>query len=100
MISFSDFLLEQYYYHGTSVANSETIDKDGLNPGKSKYDGKVYMSRNYGEAYKYGKIANNGKAPIVYKIHKDNLKPEHIHSDHSGIIEYKGHVSKEHISRA
>ena len=86
------------YYHGTTSMNAENIKKNGISPDNSKYAGKVYLTTNYGEASKYAKIASNGKPGKVLKIHSDNLKSEHIHSNNSGIIEYKGSIHPQHIS--
>lgn len=86
------------YYHGTSKENANKIKEHGINSLESKYDGKIYLTTNYAEASKYGKIASNGKPGIVLKIHSDALTPEHIHSSNSGIIEYKGNIHKDHIS--
>lgn len=98
MIPFSAFF-EEYYYHGTSHANAEHILKHGMDPSKSKYQSKLYMTKNHGEASKYAKFANNGKPGTVLKIHKDHIDPQHVHSDHSGIIEYKGKIESHKISR-
>ena len=100
MIPFIDFIVENYYYHGTSIDNAKSIEQHGLNPSKSLYDGKVYMTKNYGEASKYAKIASNGKFGVIYRVHKDHLDPKNIHNDHSGIIEYKGSIKKEHLIRS
>jgi hypothetical protein len=86
------------YYHGTSKENANRIKEQGINPSESKYGGKIYLTTNYAEASKYGKITSNGKPGIVLKIHSDALTPEHIHSNNSGIIEYKGNIHKDHIS--
>lgn len=98
MINFKD-LTENYYYHGTSPVNAEHILKHGLDPSKSKYSSKLYMTKNYGEASKYAKFSNNGKPGVVLKIHKDHINPEHIHSDTSGIIEYKGKIESNKIEK-
>ena len=95
MLSFKEFQ-EEYLYHGTSSSNASKIKKDGLDPSKSPFN-KVYLSRNYGESSKYSKITSNGKLGTVLKIHKDNLDPNHIHKDHSGVIEYTGKINPKHI---
>ena len=98
MISFKTFF-EEYYYHGTSPQNAENILKNGLDPSKSKYQSKLYLTKNYGEASKYSKFANNNKPGVVLKIHKKHLDPQHIHSDYSGIVEYKGPIDSSNISK-
>ena len=98
MLSFVS-LTEEYYYHGTSPANAEHILKHGMDPSKSKYQSKLYMTKNHGEASKYAKFSNNGKPGTVLKIHKSHIEPEHVHSDNSGIIEYKGNIEPHKISR-
>jgi len=91
-------IVEEYYYHGTSKENADHIIKHGLNTNNSKYDGKIYLTKNHGEAQKYGKIKSGGKTPVVLKVHKDHLSKDHIHSDYSGVVEYKGNLKPEHIS--
>lgn len=95
MLKFSQFS-EEYLYHGTSHENAAEIKKNGLDPSKSPFK-KVYLSRNHGESNKYSKIASNGKLGKVLKVHKDNLDPNHIHKDHSGVIEYTGKINPKHI---
>ena len=65
MDRFKDFVTENVYYHGTTPAVADHILKNGLDPSKSKYGNKLYLTTNHGEAHKYGKIANGNKPGVV-----------------------------------
>lgn len=96
MRSFKEYLLEEYYFHGTSHEQAENIKKHGLDPTKSLFSNKLYMTKSYQEAHKYSK--RKGKPGVVFKIHKSAIDPKHVHSDYSGIIEYTGKIEPKHIS--
>jgi RNA:NAD 2'-phosphotransferase (TPT1/KptA family) len=102
MKQFVDFIKEDddYYYHGTSHANADSILKHGLDTKKSVFSGKTYLTRSYMLANKYSK-SGAGKMGVVLKVKKSALKPEHtIHHDSSGVIEYTDHIHPDHISKA
>ncbi|AGS80945.1 hypothetical protein [Caulobacter phage Cr30] len=88
---------DDYYYHGTSYKNAENIMKYGLDPKKSLYSGKVYMTRNHGMAQKYSKDGK-GNLGVVLKIHKDAIHSNHIKANSAGIVEYGDHIHPRHIS--
>lgn len=96
--SFKTYLYEQYYYHGTSHENAQKILKSGTDNDKSLFDKKIYLTKNFGEAQKYSKIASGGKLGKVLKVHRSNLKDHEIHDEHSGIIQYSGKIKPEHFS--
>ena len=91
--------MEEYYFHGTSEENAEKILNSGINPETSKYQSTVYLTKNHGEASKYAKIASSKQRGVVLKIKRSNLKQDHVKSEHSGIMQYKGKIDKEHISK-
>ena len=99
MIRFRDFISEDYYYHGTTPANADRITSSGFDPSKSKYGGKLFLTRSHSEASKYGKIANGGKLGVVLRVHKKHLDPEHTKDGDTGIIQYGHKIEKDHISR-
>lgn len=100
MKSFIEFLTEDVYYHGTSHDRAKHIEAHGLDPSKSMYSGNLYLTKNYAEASKYSKIASNGKLGVVYRVHRHHLDPSKIHSEKSGIIQYKGQIKKEHLVKS
>lgn len=95
---FKEYITETWYYHGTSTKAAKEILKNGFN--KSLHNGKIFLTRNYMEANKYSKISNGGIVGVVLKIHKNHLNTTNIVNDHSGIIQYKGHINPKHISKA
>lgn len=99
MLSFKYFISEEYYYHGTTSSNEDSILKNGADPSKSKYNSKLYLTKSHREAYKYGKIASGGNIPTVLKIHKNDIEDKHIDSNNSGVIEYKGKIDATKFSR-
>lgn len=99
MISFNDFIAEDYYYHGTTPENAKHIMKHGFDSSKSKYKGQLFLTKSHGEASKYSKIANNGKLGTVLRVHKDHLDPKNITSDHSGIVQYSGKIHPDHVKQ-
>ena len=100
MKSFLQFISESndHYFHGTSDENAEHILKHGLDPKKSLYSGKVYMTTNHGMAQKYSKNGR-GKLGTVLKIHKDAIEHQHVKHSGQGIVEYGAHIHPKHISK-
>jgi len=99
MLSFRQYFNEDYYYHGTSESNANHIKQNGIDPAKSKYNNKIFLTKNHGEAFKYAKIANNGKPGVVFRVHKNNISTDNVEHDNSGIIQYTGKIDKEHINQ-
>lgn len=99
MLSFRQFIEESghYYYHGTSPESAQEIDQHGLK--LSSLDSKIYLTRSHIEANKYSKIRSKGRIGVIYQIHSSALKPEHIMSDYSGIVQYGANIPKQHIKK-
>lgn len=89
---------EEYYYHGTSSDSANKIRQSGINPENSKYNKTTFLTKSQREAEKYAKIANNGKRGVIFRVHKKHLNKDDIASDHSGIIQYKGSIHKDHLT--
>lgn len=89
--------MSDLFYHGTSHKAAEHIAAHGVDPSKSKYGSKIFLTKLHHEAQKYSKIANNGKLGKVFSVERKHLDPKHIAKEHSGIIEYTGAIHKDHI---
>lgn len=99
MIKFSSFLFEDdYYYHGTKNSNVDSILKSGLDPNKSLYSGKIYMTTNHGLASKYSKDGK-GNLGTILKIKKSAIDHSKIGTDGAGVITYTDKINPEHIEK-
>lgn len=90
---------ENYYYHGTNPESAKSISQHGIDPDKSKYSKVTFLTKSQREAEKYAKISNGGKPGVVFRVHRQHLKDDDIHSEHSGIIQYKGKIDKQHLTQ-
>jgi hypothetical protein len=100
MLSYRQFLEEQkteYYFHGTTPDNASSALEKGLDPSKSKYGGRLFLTKNHGEAQRYSKAANNGEIGKVLMIPSHALDKNHVVKDHAGIVEYSGKIHQKHI---
>lgn len=87
------------YYHGTDPASAQRILAQGFDPSRSRYAQRLYLTRTYAEASKYGKIANGGKLGVVLRVSAAALEPEHVHRSYGGIVEYTGAIAPEHVGK-
>jgi hypothetical protein len=91
---------EDYLYHGTSHASANHIQQHGIDPDKSKYHSRTYLTTKHAEAQKYSKIAQGSGHGKVFRVHRKHLDPKHIDSDHAGIVQYRGKIHPKHIELA
>lgn len=85
------------YFHGTADKNAKDIETNGLDPKKSLFNSRIYLTTNHGTAQRYSKT--NGVVGSVFMIKKSKLDPNHIKPHGSGVITYSKAIPKEHIKK-
>lgn len=90
--------IKEFYYHGTSEKNADSILSHGLDPSKSLFDQSIFLTGSRQLAERYSKNGKGQKGKIL-KISTNGLDPDKLFKDATaGVVKYKGFIDPKYIT--
>jgi hypothetical protein len=96
-ISLFEGEIREFYYHGTSEKNADSILANGLDPEKSLFDKKIFLIGSRQQAERYSKNGKGQKGKVL-RISANGLDPSKMSRDTTaGVVKYQGFIDPKYI---